>query len=490
MSDFVPRNRVRRGHYVDSVTLMRLSRAAEAMDGVQRAALMIGSAANRELLRAAGLLTGDGMAAGPNDVIVAVLARDRESGEAALQAAMALLEAPAMARSGAGPWQPRSLAAASEGLAGANLALISVPGAFAAEEAWKALRRDLNVLLFSDNVPLADERALKVEADRCGLLVMGPDCGTAFIAGTPLGFANAVALGGIGIVAASGTGLQEVATLIDRHGGGLSHGIGVGGRDLDAAIGGIATLAAIAALDRDPGTMRGMLIAKPSAPAVVQRVVERLARSPKPWTFCCIGSDPWPMPAHVRQATTLVAAAEDALGGIAIGTDFDMALEAMALAARLDTDRRRIRGLYAGGTLAAEARLIIDADGGPDASRHRLTDLGDDAFTLGRPHPMLDPWVRRQPMGEALGDPTTAVLLLDVILGYGSPDDPVAPILDAVAGADSSRPVVIASVCGTERDPQVRSVQVARLAAAGVTVAPSNAHAANLAVRVVSGRAA
>jgi FdrA protein len=484
MSGAVSGHLVRPGLYLDSVTLMRLSRQAEAVAGVESAALMIGTEANRRLLKAAGLIDSEDLPAGANDVIVAVRASDQASLERALGLAAALLSAPAMTRAGAGAWRPHSLIAASQHVPDANLALISVPGAFAVREAWQALRRGLNVLLFSDNVPLADERLLKEEAARRGLLVMGPDCGTAFIAGTPLAFANIVRPGPIGIVAASGTGLQEVASLIDRHGGGISHGIGVGGRDLDQAIGGLATLSAIAALERDPATQRGVLIAKPPDPEVARRMVERLDQSRMPWTVCFIGAAPMPMPAHVHQATTLVAAAEDALGGIAIGAGFEIARKAATLMARLQPGQRWIRGLYAGGTLASEARAIIQAGDEPGETGHRLVDLGDDAFTLGRPHPMLDPWVRRPPMDAALGDPTTAVLLLDVILGLGSPDDPVAPILAAVAS--NARPAVIVSVCGTERDPQTRSIQVARLEAAGIVVAPSNAHAARLARQVAS----
>src|SRR5580704_9603583 len=98
-------------------------------------------------------------------------------------------------------------------------------------------------MIFSDNVPIAEEASLKHEARERGLMVMGPDCGTAIIGGVPLAFANAVPRGDIGIIGASGTGIQEVSTLIARAGRGVRHAIGTGGRDMHAEVGGLTTLA-------------------------------------------------------------------------------------------------------------------------------------------------------------------------------------------------------------------------------------------------------
>ena len=250
---------------------------------------MIGTPANKDLLDEAGLLADDGRQAAAGDLIIALRAANLETGEAALAEAEALLGRSAARGKEAARWQPRSLASAFEALPGAGLALISVPGAFAAAEARKALRRGLHVLLFSNNVPLAEECALKEDAHRRGLLVMGPDCGTALISGTPLAFANRVRRGSIGIVSASGTGLQEVSSLIDRGGGGVSHGIGVGSRDLGEAVGGAMTLVAIDALDDDPETEHVVLLSKPPAPSATRRVLERIAESRKPYTVCFVG---------------------------------------------------------------------------------------------------------------------------------------------------------------------------------------------------------
>ena len=310
-----------------------------------------------------------------------------------------------------------------------------MPGAYATREARRALRDGLNVMIFSDNVPIADERALKEEALERGLLLLGPDCGTAIIAGTPLAFANDVPRGKIGAVAASGTGLQEVSTLIARAGHGLSHGIGVGGRDLHSDVGGLMTLAAIDALDADTGTEHIVLISKPPAADVASRVFDRVAKSAKHFTVCFLGMDAPVLPDNATFAPTLRAAAESAIGGVAIGADFD--LEKAGVVRPPSDERRRVVGLYSGGTMCGEAQVIFLAAGvavssnapvpgaaktaGHGGNAHVLLDLGADEYTLGRPHPMIEPSVRTDALADALKDPTVAVLLLDLVIGYGAP---------------------------------------------------------------------
>jgi FdrA protein len=488
--------RVRRGFYMDSAALMRLSQTIAALPGIAQAALMIGSPSNKHLMATAGLLGETAEGAGPNDLIIAVRAMNEAAGAAALAEAEALLDRPGATTSEAGAYRPRSLAAALDVLPGANLALISVPGEFAAEEARKALRANLNVMVFSDNVPLADEKALKREARERGLLMMGPDCGTALIAGAPLGFANAVPRGDIGIVAASGTGLQEVACLIARAGSGISHAIGVGGRDLDAEIGGIASLMAIDALDADPATRAIIIVSKPPADAVARRVLERVGRSAKPFTICFLGLETSDLPRNARAAATLRDAAELALGGRREAASAVPAHPALA------PGRRWIRGLYSGGTLCAEAQIVLRRAGVPSHSNapipggaalpsgaadgHRLIDLGADEYTRGRPHAIIDPAMRRPHLTQALADPSAAVILLDVVLGYGAHHDPAAAIVEAMAGAPAERPIVIASLCGTDGDKQGYAAQRARLQNAGVAVAASNAEAAEQALAIVT----
>jgi succinyl-CoA synthetase alpha subunit len=355
-------------------------------------------------------------------------------------------------------------------------------------------------MMFSDNVSLEDERSLKEEARDRGLLVMGPDCGTAIIAGAPLAFANQVRRGDIGIIGASGTGTQEVSCLISEAGRGISHAIGVGGRELKREIGGITTLMAIEALEGDPATKHLVLVSKPPHPDVARVVIDRLARGRKPFTVCFLGGSAIELPSHGTFARTLADAAEAAVGGRT-----GEAKEAWRPASGLPhppRGARRIEGLFCGGTLCAEAQAIL-AGGGRKlvsnapvpgvgslsaagaAACDRLIDLGDDEHTRGRPHPMIEPAIRDEALRAALADRSVAVVLLDVVIGFGAHDDPAGHLVEVLGRRNSRGPLVIASVTGTEEDRQVRSRQVACLETAGVLVAPSNAEASRLALAIV-----
>jgi FdrA protein len=444
-------NRVERGRYLDSVALMRVSRRVGALPGVEAAALMIGTPSNKALLREADLLSPDGEHAEPNDLIIAVRAANAA---AALDAALAML-AEKPAQPSAGLRSASSLRRALELEPQANLALISVPGEFAAQEARSALERGLNVMMFSDNVSIEDEVSLKRLSKERGLLVMGPDCGTALIAGAPLAFANVVPRGDIGIASASGTGLQEVSCLIARLGGGVSHGIGVGGRDLDERVGALGMLSAIDLLDADAATKTLVLISKPPSPRVANLVLERVRQSKKRAVVCFLGSN----------GATLTEAAEQAMGKKLVG---DMPSPGKT--------KGRVLGLYCGGTLAAEAELLLGHAG-------ECIDLGDDEYTRGRPHPMIEPELRNEHIRRALADPGIGVLLFDLVLGFGAHADPAGVLVEGLKG---SRKMAIASVTGTEQDPQGFTRQVSALRAAGVHVAPSNAYAARFARTSVS----
>ncbi|MEE8334512.1 MAG: acyl-CoA synthetase FdrA [Alphaproteobacteria bacterium] len=482
-------NRLRRGFYMDSVALMRLSRRIGGMTGVENAALMMGTPANKQILTDAGLLAGEGEDAKGGDLIIALRAADPAGGRAALDEAEKFLLQPARVSGDDAARQPRTIRSAIRATRAANLALISVPGEFAAAEARKAIRRGLNVMLFSDNVSVDAEAALKREACERGVLMMGPDCGTAIINGVPLAFANNVRQGDIGIIGASGTGIQEVSCLISENGGGISQAIGVGGRDLSATVGGITTLMAFDALDADPATHHIVLISKPPAAAVAQRIIEHIQRSDKACTVCFIGAGQPSKWENVTFAATLKHAAESALSAT---LPFDAAGSGLPVPA----GRSLVRGLYTGGTLAAEARAIflaagqaVGTAGDGDGDTHRIIDLGDDAYTRGRPHPMIDPEIRIAPLKDALAEPTVGVVLLDVVLGYGAHPDPAGPLVAALAGLPTGpAPAIVASVTGTEADPQVRSSQVGKLTAAGITVAPSNADATGLAIAAIGKR--
>ena len=485
-------NEVRKGFYLDSVALMRMSRTIGNLHQVEEATLMMGTPANREILANAGLLAAAAAAAGGGDLIIAVRAENAEAAQAAAAAASDQLDARVRRGKDGEIRHPETLRAALSVLPDANVALISVPGAFAAAEARKAIRCGLHAMIFSDNVPVEEEIELKREARDRGVLVMGPDCGTANISGTPLAFANAVSRGPIGVIGASGTGIQEVTSLITRMGSGISHAIGVGGRDLKAEVGGITTAMAIEALARDADTERIVVIAKPPGEDVARAILDRLRDSGKPAIVCYLGAEELELPDNVRQAFTLKDAAL-----AAVGRDAECA-EVVALPGR----RGGIMGLYAGGTLCAEAQVILRDAGLPVASNAPvagvshgregtcvLLDLGDDAFTRGRPHPMIDPTVREKPLKGALDRGDLGVVLVDVVIGHGAHADPAGQLADTVARhRRENGPVVISAVTGTEQDFQVLSRQQERLRLAGIRIAPSNADAARWALEVTRSR--
>ncbi len=507
---------VRPGTYFDSVTLMAVSAALNQMPGVTSAALVMGTSLNRDLLAESGLSTQEVEAAGPNDLVIVVQATDEATARAALAEASRRLAETGAAPAGRVEERPRTLRSAIRRSPEANLTLVSVPGPFASLEAEEALRAGHHVFLFSDNVPLAEEVRLKRLAAELGLLLMGPDCGTALIGGVGLGFANAVRRGPIGLIAASGTGLQHVACLIDQLGCGVSHGIGTGGRDLSAEVGGLTTLVAIQALGADPETEVLVLISKPPDPEIAERVLVEATLHGKPVVAAFLGAELPP-----RQGVAIVPTlAEAARYAVALATgrpvetvrlDEEVDEEALARArAGLAPGQHFVRGLFSGGTLCEEAIWVLSPVLGPiwsnvplepgyrlpDPRRsreHTLLDLGADELTVGRPHPMIDPTLRIERLLEEAADPATACILLDVVLGYGADPDPagaLAPALEAArsrAAEDGRALPIVVSLVGTEHDPQRLSVQRAKLEAAGALVSTSNVLAAELAGRIVAG---
>ncbi|NKB21446.1 MAG: acyl-CoA synthetase FdrA [Alphaproteobacteria bacterium] len=480
-------NKVFQGFYKDSVALMRLSRDLAEMAGVNEAALMMGSPSNKQILKDAGLLADDGAAAEGGDLILAVRAIDASAAQNAANAIEPQIKSQTRTTTGDTVWQPQTIRAAAKANPDANLALISVPGEFAAAEARKAISRGLHVMMFSDNVSIEDEISLKTQALEQNVLMMGPDCGTAILEGVPLAFANNVTRGDVGIVGASGTGIQEVTSLISNNGGGISHAIGVGGRDLKDEIGGISTLMGIDRLDDDAETKHIVLISKPPGKDVLPRVMKRIKQSPKPFTVCFIGATDLNLPANATAARTLKDAAQTALGG----KEFEEKISSNTSSLG---GRTKIRGLYSGGTLAAETQVIL-LDAGlevasnaavpgaknltDDGDAHQIIDLGDDQFTQGRPHPMIDPEIRKEPLADALADNNVGVILIDIVIGYGAHPDLAGQLADMLSGMQGENdPIIIASVTGTEQDPQVRSSQISALQAAGIHVAGSNADAA------------
>jgi succinyl-CoA synthetase alpha subunit len=500
--------------YRDSVSLMQLSATLAARPGVRHASAVMATEANLELLRAAGLRVGD-VAARPSDLLIAIEGEEDALADAMAAAEAALTEVPPRAGDGGGYRRapPRSIEMALDDLPTASLALISTPGEYAAAEAWKALRLGLHVMLFSDNVALEDEIALKRYAREHDLLVMGPDCGTAIVGGVPLGFANVVRRGAIGAVAASGTGLQQVTCLIDRLGAGISQAIGTGGHDLHARVGGITMLQGLEALAADPATRVIVLISKPPDPEVAARVLAAAQRAGKPVVVNFLGADPARIAgAKLHAARTLEDAARMAVGLIDGGAldqpELQDGPDVPELAPRAPA-QRYIRGLYSGGTFCFEALLLLSDTFGrvrsntpldPDSALrdvwqsvgHTVIDLGDDQFTRGRPHPMIDQSLRNERILKEAADPEVAVILLDVVLGYGAHPDPAAEIAPVIrkarslAAQDGRTIAFVGTVCGTAGDPQNLARQEAALAEAGVLLADSNAQAVRLAARLAA----
>ena len=469
--------------YKDSVALMQVGAALRKRPGVVEASCIMATPANLAQLQHAELSVDADVH--PSDLLV-VVRGEAQACDDAIDTAQTLLqgggEAPAE-RSGDFSLPLTSIAAGVEQSSDADLALISVPGDYAAAEAMKALSLGLHVMLFSDNVDIDRERVIKRHAEECGLLVMGPDCGTAIINGIPLGFANVVRRGDIGLVAASGTGLQEVTCRIHNRGAGVSQAIGTGGRDLRDEIGGLTMRAALRALADDDATRVIVLISKPPSPTVASYILSLAAASGKPTVVHFLGAA-----ADTVQGANLHAAESlaDALAGLA-------------------RTQRAVRGLFTGGTFCFEAQLAflrrglrcrsnapaagaLPLDGSADD--HIFVDLGDDEYTRGRPHPMIDPSLRNTAIREASRDPVVAILLYDVVLGFGSHSSPADELADALrdaqraAAAQGRKLASIGHVCGTDGDPQDRVAQIRTLASAGAIVTDSNIQAASIAAQL------
>ena len=510
---------VRPREYHDSVRLMQVSEQVRHLEGVEEAILMMATDNNKKLLASAGLTSREVDGAARDDLVIGIIAGSASQADAALTRAEDLLLARAR---NAGSRQHASLEAAVSAMPGANIALVSIPGEYAVSETRKALRNGLNVMLFSDNVPLEEEVRLKRFAGERGLLLMGPDCGTAIINGCGLGFANAVRRGGVGIVGASGSGIQEIAVQLHRRGLGISHAIGTGGRDLTSAVGGLTMLQGIERLAADPGTEVLVLTSKPPDRDVAGRVLDKAAACGKPVVVNFLDTDRGAAArSGLVSAATLTDAAEKAMQLLRhdrIGT-----AESPAPPDRLDRTvnealralspaQRYVRGLFCGGTLCYEAMLVLSDYVGPvysniaaqsdcrldDPSRssaHSLIDMGDDHFTRRRAHPMIDPEQRNARLRQEAADDGVAVILLDLVLGYGSHEDPAASLAEAVRSAraraaqEGRKLIVIASVCGTELDPQGLTRQQDLLGGAGVLLASSNAQASRLAGMIAAAAA-
>jgi FdrA protein len=466
------------GRYYDSVRLMQVSRDVGSVPGIEQALVAMATELNLGLLEEMGFAADETSAAGPDDLIVAVRAVDGAAMTAARAVADEALQGPAAAEATGlfVPPSPRTVGSAAR-RSGANLALVSVPGPHAFVEGMDALRQGLHVMVFSDNVSVTHEVRLKQEAAKRGLLMMGPDCGTAIVNGVGLGFANSVDPGPVGVTGASGTGIQQLCSLLDAAGIGVRHALGTGSRDLSAAVKAMSTLTALAALDADTAVEVIVVVSKPADLAVTEAVRDAIHECTTPVVTALLGTE----------RVTLDTAAAEALA--VLGSP---AVEAPAWQPDSVPPPRSgvLRGLFSGGTLCAEARMLAELTLGEvmvDASHggHRLVDYGADIYTRGRAHPMIDPSLRLRDMTAAAADPATSVLLIDIVLGYGAHPDPAAETAPVIRNAVAAGVPVVVSLCGTRRDPQGLDRQAEALVASGAEVFVSNAAAAQRAARFV-----
>jgi len=500
---------IKKGEYYDSVSLMLVAKEINKMPGIEDSSVVMGTKENLAILKNAELLVSELEKAGDTDLIIVVKAQEEKLANDAINNVAALLKEMRNKKDKGDNFTPKSFDSALTLMPEANLSLISIAGKYAAAEAQKAIENNMHVMIFSDNVSIEDEFMLKQMADAKGLLVMGPDCGTAIINGIPLAFANVVNSGNIGLVGASGTGLQEVTSIISMNGGGISQAMGTGGRDVKREIGGIMFISALKALANNDKTKVICLVSKPPHAEVLQKIATVVKSITKPVVAIFIGADK-----ELIEKSGAIAAEsleEAALFSVALAegkavdavrvelTERNKEIQKLASEVAKNTKGKYLRGLFSGGTLCDEAQLILRKTIGnvysntplhPDfklqdvwkSKGHTILDLGDDEFTAGRPHPMIDFSLRTKRIVEEAKDKEVAIIMLDVVLGYGSNMHPDVELVPAITLAKEISPglQVICAITGTDKDPQNLSKIKTALEKTGVIVMPSNVAAAEL----------
>jgi len=512
------KNIVKTNTYFDSIILMTISSQLKQIEGVKETSLVMGSEGNKEILKNIGLLSSEGEKAGPGDLIIAIGAESEKTIEQVLKKTEALLIKRSIEKQGEAFPVPKSYSSALDLLPDANMVVISVPGQYAFREAEQVLESSRSLMIFSDNVPLEEEIRLKKKARELNLLVMGPDCGTAIIGGAALGFANVVRKGPFGIVGASGTGIQEVTTLLHRKGYGISHAIGTGGRDLRKEVGGISMLQGINALENDPHTEIIILISKPPSREVETMVLDKISGLKKKYVVNFINGNPEeakkrniPFASGLEEAVELAISVYQGKPHIPrFFTEKEDKVLALAKKEREKSGKeKKLRGLFSGGTLAEEALVILDPVVGGIYSNiplteefrlkdsfksynHTIVDMGEDEFTRGRPHPMIDYSLRCERIIKEAEDKECGVILFDMVIGYGAHPDPARELVPAIKKAKKKLEAenryicFVASITGTDEDPQDFNKQKKALQEEGVIVMPSNAQAARFAGFVLS----
>jgi FdrA protein len=509
----ITRNQLLKHTYNDSIVLMQFTVELEAMPGIEKAAIMMGTPAVLQFLKESSLLVEDVKNISSDDMVIAVTGKTEDDVRNALEKIISKLRNNEL-QSNAIDGLPGNLQEKNEDgflwkdvPLDSRIALISVPGQYAAAEAWRAIKSNRHVMLFSNNVMIADEIALKKAGEERNLLIMGPDCGTAIINGVPLGFANKIKRGNIGIVAGAGSGLQELTCLIDRMECGISHAIGTGGRDLKSEVNGITTKMGLALLKEDPKTEVIVLLSKPPDQRVAEDVLNPAKITGKPVVVCMLGME-WEKsnPENIHFASTIEEAARVAVGLSRKTYSRPTGNHHQDIKRNNSVPNRFIRGFFSGGTLAYETYLLLQKEfvdvysnspidpkykigiEGLEEARHIILDLGTEEFTTGLPHPMIDGRWRSDLIARAGKNKEVAIILFDIILGFGADSNPSSLIIESIRSArkcaerEKRSLSFIASIIGTEKDPQCYSKQYEILQSEGVQIADSNAQAAQKAI--------
>jgi succinyl-CoA synthetase alpha subunit len=512
----IVKGKIIQGEYLDSITLMVVTAELNKIKDVIETSVVMGTKENKSILQNSGLMLMELEKSSDNDLLVCIKAESEKVANDILDNIQSIFKKYRNKDENTDEYAPKSFEGALKQMPDANIALISVAGKYAFYEAMKALNSGLNVMIFSDNVSIEEELELKKLASSKNLLLMGPDCGTAIINGAPLAFANKVNHGNVGIVAASGTGLQEVSCIISNEGAGISQAIGTGGRDVKKEIGGIMFIQAMQMLNDDPATEVIVLVSKPPHEDVLKKISVEIKKIKKPVVAIFIGGDATVLKdsgaisATTLEETGLIAAA------LSKGIKYDNIIPelkkkdetylemAAALSVKKTKQQKYLRGLYSGGTLCDEAQLIFKdiigfvygnsplnkdytLEDSWKSKENSVIDLGEDEFTVGRPHPMIDFTLRKKKILEEAADPEVAVILLDVVLGYGSHIDPAGELVPVIEKAlqNSKGLSIICSVTGTELDPQNLNDVKRKLENAGAVVMGSNAAASKLAAYII-----
>lgn len=497
---------IKKNSYQDSVNLMLLTKSLSSMEGISQISVMMGTPANKDIFKNSGLYTEELEDACPNDICIVVDTEDKSKINEVMMEIEDFIKNQSSKSKGSKIPSARTFDTAISKVNDANLALISIAGEYATDEVERALDRNLNVFLFSDNVNIEDEKRLKEKADEKGLILMGPDCGTSILGGVPLAFANVIEKGNIGVVGASGTGIQEITTIISRYKKGITHAIGTGGRDLSSQVGAITAIRALRALAKDEETDVIVFVSKPPSPEIMDKVIKVFTELEKPVVAIFLGEKPRKNHDNVHYAWTLDEAALKAVELSNMNTISYKKIESTIPEVKTikeNKNKRFIKGLYCGGTLALEAAMIIrdylkiEDDKNHDNGimlhyeNHEIIDLGDDKYTKGRPHPMIEPSLRVDELKKVIEMKETAIILMDNVIGYGGHNDVAsvfAPVIKEArekAKKNGNEIIFIGSVTGTSNDPKTYEDQVEILRESGAIICESNALAVKLAIKII-----